>query len=271
MRCSFEPDPNAEITQIALWQAYQQRFSEFVALGRQLLPAADFIKNVSIAFKGAVAMVVPASQPGQAQKFIIKGIKPRAAPQSLKGETYLACHWYPMSTDGKRRQCDKFKLTPRDLYYHILEDHLPSPDVQLANPQVCHYGSCQAFHPHGTTDRKLYVPHIRCHMPDKNPAQVLAAAALNEYKKTVPNQSFIRSSLQATPIDEKKDPLGVPFTAGLVLRNLARTRTDKGRVLFLAAREKIFEVIAENRPMGSICTEILEAFEDGSKGRGRYD
>lgn len=271
MRCSFEPDANAEITQIALWQAYQQRFSEFVALGRHLLPAADFIKNVSIAFKGAVAMVVPAPQPGQAQKFIIKGIKPRAAPQSLKGETYLACHWHPIGADGKRRQCDKFKLTPRDLYYHILEDHLPPPDVQLANPQVCHYGTCRAFQPHGTTDRKLFVPHIRCHMPDKNPAQVLAGAALNEYKKAIPNQPFIRSSLQATPVDDKNEPVGVSFTAGLVLRNLARTGTEKGKVQFLAAKEKIFEVIAENKPMGPICTEILEVFEEGKRRGGRYD
>src|SRR5437764_4583538 len=107
MRCCFEADPNSEITQIALWHAYQARFTEYVAMGRQLLPAADFIKNVSVAFKNAAAMVVP-SQTGQPQKFIIKGIRPRVTPMSTRNQVYLACKWNNILPNGTLRPCNAF-------------------------------------------------------------------------------------------------------------------------------------------------------------------
>lgn len=81
-----------EVTQISLWKAYEKQF-EAIWKDRlnpnwpNLLPAVDFIKNVSSAFPNSEAMVVsmPATditQPAK-KKFIIKGIQPREHPVNI--------------------------------------------------------------------------------------------------------------------------------------------------------------------------------------------
>ncbi|KAK9480443.1 hypothetical protein V1514DRAFT_325419 [Lipomyces japonicus] len=119
MRSSFEEDPDGDVTQIALWKAYEGRFDEFVKQGRKLLPAADFIKNVTNAFKRAAAMVV--TQPNGQQKFIIKGIRPRVVPLSLKGEFYVGCEWV---VGENERHCNLQFPSVADLYAHIGHDHV---------------------------------------------------------------------------------------------------------------------------------------------------
>ncbi|KAK9369316.1 hypothetical protein V1509DRAFT_620370 [Lipomyces kononenkoae] len=137
MRACFEEDPEGDVTQIALWKAYETRFEEFVKQGKKLLPAADFIKNVTTAFRRAAAMVV--TLPGGQQKFIIKGIRPREVPMSLKGELYVKCEWTSTSPDSPR--CTGAYPSIKDLYAHILTVHVPSaqasepPAQQPAPPQ----------------------------------------------------------------------------------------------------------------------------------------
>ncbi|KAK9453765.1 hypothetical protein V1511DRAFT_504436 [Dipodascopsis uninucleata] len=126
MRCSFEDDPDGDVTQIALWKAYESRFDEYIKLGKKLLPAADFIKNVTNAFRRAAAMVVTLPQ-GQ-QKFIIKGIRPREQPLSLKGELYIKCLW-SIDESGEEK-CDAMFPSVQDLYAHILSTHIPDPNVK---------------------------------------------------------------------------------------------------------------------------------------------
>lgn len=78
IRCSYEEDPNAEVTQISLWKAYEGQFSEFLKQGRgkaPLLPGVHFINNVTPAFKRSAAMVI--NLPTGHKSYIIKGIKPR--------------------------------------------------------------------------------------------------------------------------------------------------------------------------------------------------
>jgi chromatin structure-remodeling complex subunit RSC9 len=53
LKCCFEESPTDDITQIAIWQAYQARFA-----GNSPIPAADFIKNVSNTFSTAQAQVI---------------------------------------------------------------------------------------------------------------------------------------------------------------------------------------------------------------------
>lgn len=75
-----------EVTQISLWKAYENQFQEIwdsdVANPeyKPLLPAVDFIKNVTHAFPNLEAMVVNLEagpdEPAK-KKFIIKGIQPR--------------------------------------------------------------------------------------------------------------------------------------------------------------------------------------------------
>ncbi|AAS51561.1 ADL358Wp [Eremothecium gossypii ATCC 10895] len=83
LRCCFESAADSEVTQISLWKSYEHIFSEPVKQsGRRLLPAVEFIKNVSNAFVGAAAMVV--TDPVTAQKrFVIKGIQPRIKAVSI--------------------------------------------------------------------------------------------------------------------------------------------------------------------------------------------
>lgn len=105
LRCCYEPYTGragaadadkdlaaGEVTQILLWKAYENQF-EAIWKDRlnpkwpNLLPAVDFIKNVSSAFPNSEAMVVsiPTADPAQParKKFIIKGIQPRQFPVNI--------------------------------------------------------------------------------------------------------------------------------------------------------------------------------------------
>ncbi|ODQ68269.1 hypothetical protein NADFUDRAFT_48919 [Nadsonia fulvescens var. elongata DSM 6958] len=83
MRTSYESDPDGEVTQISLWKAYESQFETYAReQGKRLLPAVDFIKNVTAAFKDSAAMVV--NFPDGQRKFIIKGIRPRECAVSLQ-------------------------------------------------------------------------------------------------------------------------------------------------------------------------------------------
>lgn len=129
MRVCFEEDADGDVTQIALWKAYESRFEEFVRQGKKLLAAADFIKNVTMAFRNAAAMVVTSPQGGQ-QKFIIKGIRPREVPLSLKGELYISCQWEM----GHRTLCSGSFPSVQDLFSHILAVHVPPARTASVQP-----------------------------------------------------------------------------------------------------------------------------------------
>lgn len=83
LRCCFEPVTDAEFTQISLWRAYESKFSQPVRdSGRKLLPAVEFIKNVSNAFHEASAMVITDPTTGK-KRFVMKGIQPRVRPLGI--------------------------------------------------------------------------------------------------------------------------------------------------------------------------------------------
>lgn len=99
-----------EVTQISLWKAYENQFE---AIWKQrlnpnwpnLLPAVDFIKNVSTAFPNSEAMVVtvPTVDPSQPskKKFIIKGIQPRQHPVNIDVANFEALRkGFAASTEG---------------------------------------------------------------------------------------------------------------------------------------------------------------------------
>lgn len=124
LRCCYEPYTSVsksgeeakdltagEVTQISLWKAYENQF-EAIWKDRQnsswpnLLPAVDFIKNVSSAFPNSEAMVVnmPPSDPLQParKKFIIKGIQPRQFPVSIELGNFEALRRIPASYEDKQ-------------------------------------------------------------------------------------------------------------------------------------------------------------------------
>lgn len=103
LHCCYEPTTSdkVEVTQISIWKSYETQFQEIWRVdGRErnpnlhpLLPAVDFIKNVTKAFPNAEAKVLTIQNEGEEQsrkKFIIQGIQPRQFPVSIETGNYEA-------------------------------------------------------------------------------------------------------------------------------------------------------------------------------------
>ncbi|KAI5954759.1 RSC9 [Candida theae] len=103
LHCCYEPTTSeeVEVTQISIWKSYETQFQEIWKVdGRDrspnlhpLLPAVDFIKNVTKAFPNAEAKVLTIRVDGEEQpkkKFIIQGIQPRQFPVSIETGNYEA-------------------------------------------------------------------------------------------------------------------------------------------------------------------------------------
>ncbi|KAH0559309.1 hypothetical protein GP486_004172, partial [Trichoglossum hirsutum] len=225
LRACFEEDPDEDITQIALWQAYQGRFSEFSSRGA-LLPAAEFIKNVSTTFAGATAQVLA----GPAPKFIIKGIRPRHIPMDPRGRVYQRCLWRK-EWGKKESECGEFLLKGKNMWDHIIQDHLRIPQRedgkwdftnQSNRRYTCNWGVCTRFAPHGTDSLHRVGMHIKTHMPETKKAHIKAKHSLSLSADGPHDAQYRNQIFFNTAVDENGDAAGLPLTAALVLRNLAR-------------------------------------------------
>lgn len=190
LKTCFEEDPTGEITQIQLWSAYNAAFSEAVNANpmtvKALMPAKDFITNVSTTFSGASAQVLTV---GGQPKYTIRGIKPRSVPvdPSTKKQ-YMRCCWHPPAllnglSDTKhsttKMECGEFASGARAMWEHIVSAHLkiprdnetgqwllePKPDIDMENGDAisvtksqkyfCHWGGCTRFQPNGIDSSTL--------------------------------------------------------------------------------------------------------------------
>jgi chromatin structure-remodeling complex subunit RSC9 len=248
LKSVLEENPESDITQIALWQAYQAAFTRFVPPHKALLVASDFIKNVSTVFAGANAQVVT----GPSSKFIIKGIQPRHAPIDSQGRACLKCKWDPPTAEA----CSQFFLNPTDLYHHFLSGHL---DMTLGEdnrwigqtrtdesvPMDCYWAGCHYFsrlEPGTRPVTSRLVQHFRQHLPHEStqmpkmltPAgepyamltsfdpEVLAMPATSENFPFGRPAIYHEIKYEVTPVDDAGEPTGVALCALLVLRNIAR-------------------------------------------------
>ena len=250
LRAVFEEDPSSHVTQIALWQAYQQRFVDHTGQSA-LLQAADFIKNVSSVFQGANAQVIT----GPSQKFIIKGIRPRHAPMDPRGRVYTRCLWKSPGANP----CSEYHLKPRHMLEHIISSHLglergdggvwnfDSTDRKGDFPLDCFWANCRHFARHDGLVPTAYQlgMHAKTHLPDvstksafrqrhnRTPAtQSIPIRMLNGDMKPATTLSvdpehgreptYRQVAYQNTGVDELGNAAGLPLTSALVLRNLAR-------------------------------------------------
>lgn len=273
LRSVFEEDNDSHITQIALWQAYQARFSGH-SQQSALLPAAEFIKNVSSIFTGANAQVVT----GPAQKFIIKGIRPRHTPVDGKGRVFTRCQWKTHGTNS----CGSFHFKPRLMFEHILDAHIliqrspegkwdyqPDPS-KGSSPRDCFWANCRHFAKRNTslpTSAELAM-HIKTHLPDmsvksgsrqkhnRNPANQIMPTRIsngNVLSNDMPpldpelgrEATYKQLMYQSTVVDERGNAAGLPLTSILVLRNMARN-VPKAMVL-IAKDQDSEESMAEAR------------------------
>jgi chromatin structure-remodeling complex subunit RSC9 len=273
LRSLFEEDRDEFITQIALWQAYQACFTPAVAeTNVQLLPAAEFIKNVSTTFQDKAAAQV---QAGPVQKFVIKGIRRRSVPIDMKGEEYSKCLWRIYNGSA----CGEFFMSPESMYQHILKDHLGATQLEDGKfdntggrEYLCYWDRCHRFKTAPATKLLQIARHIKVHLPPKpSPAKDSpdyfgpppAKKLKPSYIKSPPKQAY---KYQLTAMDERNDAAGIPLSAVLVLRNLARnlSKTEAEETamkdgagvswvdkLFKPVESRLFEVMAHNRSLVS--------------------
>lgn len=270
LRCLFEEDAEAHITQIALWQAYQACFNPTIAeTGVQLLPAADFIKNVSTTFAEKAAAQV---QAGPVQKFIIKGIRRRLVPVDLKGEEYSKCLWHVPNGST----CSQFFMSTEEMYKHILQTHLGATPIDNGTFQntesnfTCLWDQCRRFAAAPATNLSQIAAHIKVHLPPrpsvtKESAEHVGPPPAKRLKPSYiispPKQSF---KWHNTAVDERNDAAGIPLSAVLVLRNLARnlpkTEAEENSLkldasvswvdrLFKPVEPRLFEVLVHNKSL----------------------
>lgn len=272
LRCLFEEDAMESITQIALWQAYQGCFTSTVhESGIPLLPAAEFIKNVSTTFADKAAAQV---QPGAVQKFIIKGIRYRSIPIDKNGEEFRRCHW--RKPGGENDSCGQFFMSPQAMYQHILTFHLDAQHdengkfINISDKKyICCWGKCQKFIAEPATKLSQIASHVKAHLPPRASSRenldstIQPPAKKHKHSYIVPSQRQ-KFTYNITAVDERQEAAGIPLTAVLILRNLARnipkTEANEDIVegshsvpwverLFKPIEPRLFEIMAHNKSL----------------------
>lgn len=300
LRACFYEDVTGEITQIALWQAYQIPFTPHSS-SRPLLPAKDFITNVSTTFAHATAQVINGDQP----KFIIKGIRPREIPVDPKGKPFMRCHWVleedQADTETKAGdECPEFATTASKMWEHVINMHLKIPKnddgkfdpsaVSAERKATCGWSGCTRFRqdqpssgPASASPVFEVGMHIKTHLPDTSNMHSQRSKHNVTSLKPQPgrksqNAPSTRSwSSDTTMHDEKFEATGLPLTACLVLRNLARNipktpfaqerREAQGSVvqpLFAPVMPYLYRVLAYNRALADYLSVLLRLVESDS-------
>ncbi|KZS93411.1 hypothetical protein SISNIDRAFT_441262 [Sistotremastrum niveocremeum HHB9708] len=152
LKTIFATHPTGELTQVEFWNLYKDTFTKYAA-DHPMLAAADVIKNVTVVFPHAQAMVIQ----GPPQKFVIRGIDRRKVATS---EERFKCLW-------DRSSCSAAPLsTARELWSH-LTDHLA-----LSTSEACLWGQC----PYTNSATAELTRHLMTHIapttqPPKYPGQ----------------------------------------------------------------------------------------------------
>lgn len=248
LRSVFEEKADSEITQIALWHAYQSRFTEHATGQEPLLPAADFIKNVSTIFTHANAEVIE----GPPHRFVIRGIGPRHSPIDMKGRIYTRCLWTledpGLSEEPKR--CDRYALKPNQLFDHVAKEHLGIPtmseggwDLEAAKrappvPQDCLWAGCKHFSWNQNSPPSPYelAMHVKTHLADATKKSLMRqgnnrtvatqtsipTSYADDLEDLGRQESYLHLPWYNVITDERHDPTGIPLMSLLLLRNIAR-------------------------------------------------
>ncbi|EGD83727.1 hypothetical protein H112_07408 [Trichophyton rubrum D6] len=275
LKCCFVEDPECEITQLAIWQAYQACFSQNRIPGVQsadTLQATEFISTVSNTFSSAQAKVVE----GPSARFIIRGIRPLETTYNLDGFPSLHCLW---GKQGEIR-CDHVFIDPAILRNHVFQDHLQlSPlasggwdlQPQPSNPRACHWDFCSEYLA-PTPNIAQIAGHVSAHLPP-----------LRDMSKPppVPPRAIIQPKcarlfkLYPTPVDEHGEPYGIAYKALLVMRYIliGLPSTPSGnrynnlpwrKVVFGSQRSHLIEAATENPSLTKEIFAFLNELDSSS-------
>ncbi|KAJ7110040.1 hypothetical protein C8R44DRAFT_634892 [Mycena epipterygia] len=155
MKIMFVAKTDGELTQVDFWNLYKDAFSPY-STEHPLLVASDVIKNVSVVFTSAQAMVL---QGEVQQKFVVRGVDRRKV--SVATERFK-CLW-------NKSQCLAPAFSaPGDLFDHVL-DHI---EVEDSTECACQWASC----PQPPLPKSALRPHVLTHIsspqpPNKHPSQ----------------------------------------------------------------------------------------------------
>ncbi|KAK4180103.1 hypothetical protein QBC36DRAFT_47044 [Triangularia setosa] len=201
IRCFFEEDPESNITQLAIWQAYNTEFLEpLKRKGRSMISAPEFIKSITSVYESAGAQIVHEQGPGgqSQQKYLIKGIRPRRHPISPDGRGYFQCQLpTPPPAGGvvpakiTTAKCGAWNLTAEKMWEHIVTDHLGQgvpriEDGKLANKEgmySCVWNNCQKFPRPTKMFLAQYMAHLKTHLRDE---EIRRAAKPSEVSPLAP-------------------------------------------------------------------------------------
>lgn len=206
----FIPDPEGQLTQVEFWNLYKDTFSAHQEQ-HPLLVASDVIKNVSIVFPHAQAMVIPGDPP----RYTVKGVNRRKI--EIPVERYK-CHW-------DCSQCTALPCqTAEELYRHIM-NHMSNLSEEFKS---CLWANCQ----YSASSRSALELHVRTHI---SPTSYLSKDSAQPQKITVAAQTqgelLINPTQRPPPqpvqpiLSYQKptvDPSSTSLTALLVVRALFR-------------------------------------------------
>jgi chromatin structure-remodeling complex subunit RSC9 len=288
LRTCFEEDPHGEITQLALWSAYNAAFKGKET--RPLMQAKDFITNVSTTFASAQAQVVANEEDPSRPKYTIRGVRARAVPVNKRGEPYMRCLWvlpspatngfssaYNGQQSAKGTECDMSVAKAEEMWEHIASVHLGvAKDTEAGRFKIedaetdsgtlysCRWGGCKNPAAQNQSNINVVAKHIQTHLPSDT--LLYSHRIYNTSTPAAPNPLSGKGFLN-TATDERQDAAGLPLASVLVLRNLARQmgkvdakfvaeagRTTKERIgwvekAFAPVRERLFYVMAWNNSL----------------------
>lgn len=279
VKCFFEEDSESFVTQLAAWQAYQAAFvAPLKAIGQPLITPADFIRNSTSVYKDSNAQVL--REPGDPQqKFIINGLRARPRPLSLDGAEYGRCMW-AKDPANKEEQCGKLYIQAENMWNHIMADHLGlerNEAGQFDNIEKefqCTWGECGKYATPSKIHLQDFARHINTHITSMLPnADALPKSGHKAW--VVPATTMGVSFEETLTTRDERNPnqpaqaAGIPLSAALILRNIARNvvkteseeelksqskRDETGgwnEKLFRPALPRLFEILAENRALVS--------------------
>lgn len=298
VRSFFEEDNDSFVTQLAAWQAYQNAFvGPLKAIGQPLITPADFIRNSTSVYKDSNAQVL--REPGDPQqKFIIHGIRARPRPLSIDGKEYGRCLWASNPTN-KNEKCGHFYLKAKQMWNHILTTHMEekkNEDDQYENAEkefVCTWGECSRFANPTKLHLQDFARHINTHVSAMLPTSE-AQARKPDRPWIVPAKTMAVTYEETMTVRDERNPnappqaAGIPLSAALVLRNIARNvvKTEAedelvkiqenggesggwNETLFRPILPRLFEILAENRALSPYIASLLDLIRIDNDGQGR--
>jgi hypothetical protein len=165
-------------------------------------------------------------------------VQSNPSEKSVASKPDLQCQWRSCSNS------DTFS-TPALLKEHVESEHIH------AHNTTCEWLTCSWAPPNGTCDRLLV--HVSLHLPSSSEAKIDKPTA-ESLRQVYPHASI----QQQIASEVTTDPVGVPYTASLILRNLARVcNTPEEKHRFARIQEDLILMIAMYPRLAKCMNAIL--------------